>query len=320
MAPTGASNHARGERRVEEDLDAVIGDLQGEAARRRAEPGFPLEQEARLGLEMDAQAPQPLPPKLERLARAASQATSDQPPPPSGVVGRLALQALSPQFALLARQVSSLGDLLANALRAVSAQLGQMEQRLDTLEHPDRVAEPARRTSTYSDGWFDDWRPRLSECLPSPSGRVLFVGADAEAAVGILRAEGTDAYGLNPVAERYQDHPDVQPGDLLGHLRAVGDLGLGAVLLGAPGGVVGRAEFAELIRQLARVTDAAVVFSEAPWWWRTRLGPEEADLSAYPPPLAADTWLGGLHQAGFHVTAEHAPSGSSYRVLARRLS
>ena len=81
--------------------------------------------------------------------------------------------------------------------------------------------------------------------------------------------------------------------------------------------VAGRAALDELIGQLVHATSTAVILSEAPWWWRARLGPEEADL-IWPRPLTADTWLGGLYRAGWQVTAEYAPSGSSYRVVAHR--
>jgi len=54
------------------DLDALIGDIRREGARRRAEPGFPLDVEARLGIESARQAPRPVGPALEDLAEAAA--------------------------------------------------------------------------------------------------------------------------------------------------------------------------------------------------------------------------------------------------------
>ena len=125
------------------DLDAMIGDLQGEAARRHAEPAFPLDEEARLGVELDGQAPQPLAPKLERLARAAirairagteqgaPQADSQPVPraaaptglvgrvarhaaPPTGLIGRVAGQAVAAQVGPLTRELSALADILAS--------------------------------------------------------------------------------------------------------------------------------------------------------------------------------------------------------------
>ena len=56
-----------------------------------------------------------------------------------------------------------------------------------------------------------------------------------------LRTAGIDAYGLNPLADRYQTHPDVRQGGVLEHLGAVGQGGPGAVLLAGPVGVAGRA-------------------------------------------------------------------------------
>ena len=50
--------------------------------------------------------------------------------------------------------------------------------------------------------WLGAWDGRLSEHLPSPCGRVLFIGTGAGGAVDALRAAGIDAYGLNPLADR----------------------------------------------------------------------------------------------------------------------
>ena len=196
-------------------------------------------------------------------------------------------------------------------------QLAHLEARVKDLEHPDFAAVPIAVTAATATSWLAGWESRLHEQLPAPCGRVLFVGADAEAAVHALRAAGIDAYGLNPVADRYQTHPDVRQGGVLEHLRAVGQGALGAVLLAGPEGVADRARLDELTRELARTTGTAVVLSEAPWWWRARLGPEDADL-CWPRPLTAETWLAGLYQAGFHVAVEYDPSGSSYRVVGRR--
>src|SRR5580658_3300519 len=55
-----------------EDLDALIGGVRAEAARRRAAPAYPIDDEARIGLELDSQAPRPFLAPLERLAATAA--------------------------------------------------------------------------------------------------------------------------------------------------------------------------------------------------------------------------------------------------------
>jgi hypothetical protein len=305
------------------DLDALIGDLLGEAARRRAESGFPLDEEAHLGMELDGQAPRPLPAKLERLAQTASQIGPGPAAPDAGRAGRagrvaakVVEKAVAAEVGPVARAVSSLGDVLATGFRVVAGQLTQLDGRVRQLEDPDPPPPNGPPGApTPAGGWLDEWRGQLEEDLPVRSGRVLYSGSDPEAVVGGLRRVGIDAYGLSSAATRYQTHPDVRRGEVLEHLRAVSDRGLGAVVLAGGLRIGSPAVLRELAAELARVTGQVVIVSEAPWWWRGRVGPEEADLSP-DRPLAAETWLAGLHRAGFRVSGAYDADGTSYRVTA----
>jgi hypothetical protein len=310
------------------DLDALIGDLQGEAARRRAESGFPLDDEARLGLELDQQAPRPLAPKLERLADLAIRARSRQTVPSRTRRGWRLGPAGSGQPVSTddadAEQAPSLSEVVAQALRTVSNRLADLEARLRRVENQgDPPAADLRgptpsATSDAPAAGFATWKERLTEHLViPPGGRVVCFGVDAEEAVGILRAGGVDAYGLVPDGDRYRTHPDVRQGDLRSHLTSLSDSALGAAVLVEPWVREPVATVRTLLPELARVTPMLVIVSVAPWWWRARLGPAEADLAAERP-LAAETWLALLDRAGFVSSAEYDESGATYRVVARR--
>jgi hypothetical protein len=315
-----------------DDLDVLIGELQREAARRRAEHGFPLDEEARIGIELDRQAPQPLAPKLERLARAA-EATASPGPTPAGRTALsprgpstwgLSQRAVSAVLGSLPDQVASLALVVSGALRTLSMRLSDLESRLERLEGSVRTeVHPEVRPEAAGGG---DGKPppdagpmsntaALLEGMPPLTGRVLYAGPDAEEVVHALRRRGVDAYGLTPVGDPYQDHPDVRPGALLEHVRASGDGSLGAVVLTGHTGTVDPTGLAELAGELARVADTVIVVAEAPWWWRERVGPEQADTDPARP-LNAETWLAVLHRAGFEGVVQYDDKAGRYRVVA----
>src|ERR1700722_13876608 len=142
MGPIGTSDQDQPSGRPGEqggtDLDALIGDLLAEAARRRAESGFPLDEEARLGMELDRQAPRPLPAKMERLAQAASQGGGRPAVSDPGRAGRAAARVVDKAVAAavgpVANALSSLGDVVANGFRVLAGQLAQLDGRVRELE------------------------------------------------------------------------------------------------------------------------------------------------------------------------------------------
>jgi len=314
-----------------DDLDVLIGDLQAEAARRRAEPGFPLDEEAQLGVQLDGQAPRPSAPKLDRLADAAASLVSS----PAVPTGRAAKMAATAVIGPLQGQVSALGRIMANALRIASDRLTDLDARLERIEYPGRPSRssvPARTGShphrdgstelsqwepAVSDGDTHQWVERVRSDLPERPGRVLYCGADAETAVAALRVEGLDAYGLTPAGDPYLSHPDVRPGDLLQHLRSAGELSLGAAIVAGSTRTVDPDRLGELAQDLARVARIVVVMCEAPWWWRERVGSEQADM-AWSRPLSAETWVAALHRAGLDGSVDYSEGAVSYRVVARQ--
>ena len=100
------------------DLDQLIGELRQESARRRAEPTFPLEEEAALNIQLERQAPIGGRPRLLGLAEMA-QAIADAGPQ---------------RRKLTDQQLRQLAGLLAGALRAATDRIADLERRLQILE------------------------------------------------------------------------------------------------------------------------------------------------------------------------------------------
>ena len=158
------------------------------------------------------------------------------------------------------------------------------------------------------------WRTRLAETLPSGE-RVLYAQTQADDVVAELRASGFDVYGITSTEPRHRPGPDVRSGDVLTDLTAVADGALGAVVLVGGPDAMSPAAIGPLVAAL-RVTRSVVVISQAPWWWRMRLGAVNADL-ALGRPLDPDTWLHAFHEVAMTGTAEYDATGQSYRVVVR---
>jgi hypothetical protein len=221
----------------------------------------------------------------------------------------------------VADQVTSLGFTMARSLRAITVHLGDIEQRVAALErHGESDAADSLPGSTGTESHLGEWLDEVAERLVGVEGRVLCADVGVDEVVARLRGDGLDAYGLTGNGGPFLVSADVRHGDLIAHLRSVADGALGAaVLAGCTNAMNGpslRAVIAELGRCIG-ADGAVAVVSEAPWWWRHHVPPVEAD-TAGARPLQAETWLAGLHDAGFDATAAYSPDGHSYAVIARR--
>ena len=310
---SGSSDH--------KDLDRLIGELETEAARRRAEPGYPHDADARLHFELARRAPNPSPSSamkeavdhVEEVASAETTAPRSNSPDARGS-RRHDREVLRRRLEELDGRVTSLGMATAGALHAVIDRLEQLEDRVGHLEPRDD--EPAPSSSPPGDNAdLARWWNRLPETLPTGE-RVLYAQLEADAVVAELRAAGIDAYGITGAGSGPRPGPDVGSGDLLTHLRAVQDDALGAVVLAGTPDTMSPHAVGPLVAELRRVAGAVVIISEAPWWWRLRLGAVRADL-AEGRPLDPDTWLHAFHGAAMAGTAEYDPTGQSYRVVVR---
>lgn len=281
------------------DLDALIGDIRREAARRRAAPDFPLEDEARLAVEMDRQGPTGGAPDLPAVLAALRETATAGP--------------------RVGAAVAELAGLAESVGRALSARVSDLERRLDRLAPPppDRPAPPEENRPP---GALDHWVAVVEQIVPAgtaPDGRVLVAGPGAGIWVDRLAASGADAYGVDPSLPAHAERGAVRAGGVAAHLQSVAEDGLGTAILVGP---LAAAELPHLDRwaaALAARTPTVVVLSETPWWWRHRLGPVDSDTSAWRP-ASPETWMSVLHDAGFGVAGRFGPGGRDYLLAANR--
>lgn len=311
------------------DLDQLIGEVETEAARRRAGPGYPHDLEARIEAELARQAPAPsgrVP--LERLVTAVEEASTISIDAPIVAARReyayvktMLKRGLAWYLRHVADQVSSLGYATARTLRAMTVHIEEIEGRLAAVEHGgERDAASSLPEPAGTESHLGQWLDEVAGQLAGVEGRVLAADAEVDEIVARLRDDGLDAYGVTRDGSPYLVSPDARHGDLIVHLGSVGDGALGAAVLAGCTNAMNGASLRAVLPELGRcvASDGVVaVVSEAPWWWHHRVHPVEAD-TADVRPLQAETWLAGLHDAGFAATATYAPDGHSYAVIARR--
>jgi hypothetical protein len=303
------------------DLDRMIGELETESARRRADPGYPHDADARLHFELARQAPNPWrPPTAEALVDRIEETASARPgSAPGAEIESMGSRRRRPQVVAryvegVDRRVASLGLAVAAAMRAVTGRLGQLEERVRRLE-PEHTLPTLPPPVPGGSDTLARWKDRLAESLPLGE-RVLYAESEADEVVGWLRSAGVDAYGVTSLGSPDRPGPDIRFADLFDHLRAVGDGALGVMLLVGVPEVMRPESIGPLVSEMRRVTKVAVVISEAQWWWRQRLGAVHADL-APGRPLDSDTWLDAFHRVGMDGSVEYDATGRSYRVVAR---
>ena len=119
------------------DLDRLIGELETDAARRRADPGYPHDADARLHFELARRAPNPpgAATMTEVIAEVQEIASVDANTPASagdGASGRRRRdrQAVAQHLKRLDDRVTSLGFATTAALRSVAARIEQLEERV----------------------------------------------------------------------------------------------------------------------------------------------------------------------------------------------
>lgn len=308
------------------DLDALIAEVEAEAARRRSAPGWPAEAEDRIAQHLVRAAPVPdLRPSLDRLVTAIEEASFIRIDVPTASTRRpvtlmkvVMRKLLSFWFRYVVDQITSLGITTARTVRALVGRLEEVERRLDLVDaRPHEAADlPAAQASQP----LDVWRHELVSLAVAAGSRTLYADHQAAELVAELQTAGADAYGLERGGDPFGTSLELRHGDLLVHLATVEEGGLGCVLLAGCAERLDGASFRALVRAVARVLrpgGTVAVTAEAPWSWQARVGPAEADLAAGRP-LSVDTWLAHLHEAGFTATAVHAEDGRSYLVTARR--
>lgn len=313
------------------DLDALIGDIRREAARRRAAPDFPVDDEARLALEMDRQGPSggaaDLPAVLDairllvRADPAGSSGTEAGPAAPDGAPPRSAL--------------ADLADLTGSALRVLHATVADLQRQVERLgpslplrlPPPGSAAGAAEASGGARDrpgaappgdagvpGELAHWAPVVAQVAAgAAAGRVLVAGPGAGWWARTLAAGGADSYAVDPTVPLYGDDGMVRTGGVAAHLQTVPD---GALALAVLVGPLAAAELPHLDRWAAAVaarSPLVVIVSEAPWAWRLRLGEAGSDISAWRP-AAPETWMTVLDRVGYRLSGRYGPGGRDYCV------
>jgi len=294
-----------------DDLDALIGQIRLEAARRRAAPDFPLDEEARLGVEMDAQGPTRGGADLAAIV-AALRATPKT------------TKTFDPR---------ELGDLAASAITALAARITELERRTAGPVDRRRAAPDDAQEAPGLEQWSQEVTALVTNPAPSetPSREVLVAGVDVDLVghwVKAFEQAGARSYGLaeavgamdHDVAAGSDGDPasgPVRTGALRAHLQTVGSDALNMALLLGPRPGSATEPLADTAAEMWRVARQVVVGSEAPWAWRTRLGDARADVAALRP-IGPEAWLDALTGAGFAATARYGPGGRTYLAVATR--
>ena len=233
---------------------------------------------------------------------------------PAGAAVKKTLRALSLWYmGWVTHQVSSLGLAVSRALHAVDAQLGELRDRVP----------PPMPTYVLDEGSASSWWvPQAVDALRGVRGRVLHAACGDGWLVGLLSAEGIDAYGVDPRPGKVEDAElrgsDLRQDDPLVHLRAAGRSSLGGAVLSGIVEAMEPARRDELVRSLLDRVSASgvlVVHSLSLETWLAEDAPVEADLAAGRP-LRPRTWAHLL--ATWAVEVVEGPSGADYLVVATR--
>ncbi len=296
------------------ELDQVVREIEDEVAARRASGDIPAGLERELDLVFARFAPAAASgDDLDAVLAAADRASFVDVDVPTGsnIPGlapfkRGLRKLMEWYFRYLAQQVSELATSWAAALKLLAGRVKALEAATATtdpvLDEVRRLAEPARVTP------FEDV---VAAVLSGTSGRVLVAECGDGAFLHRLVADGIDAYGVDPEADRVEaaneSGSEARLGEALDHLRGVAEGALGGLVLC---GCVDRLALASQL-ELADLAAAALagggrvaVVGTSPTAWARAVDPVTADL-APGRPLHAETWLALLAHRGFGDVARH---------------
>lgn len=210
-------------------------------------------------------------------------------------------------------QVSTLGLAVSRALHSVDAQLGELRSRVPP------VAQTRVLDAGSAGAW---WAARAVDAVREARGRVLHAACGDGWLVGLLAAEGVDAYGVDPrpgiVDDAELRGADLRQEEVLAHLRSVARSSLGGAVVSGIVETMDPARRDELVRTLLdRLGERAVLVlhSVSPRAWLSDDAPVEADL-APGRPLRPSTWAHLL--ATWAVETLEGPDGADYVVVATR--
>ncbi|MCU1459478.1 MAG: hypothetical protein JWL73_3570 [Actinomycetia bacterium] len=206
------------------------------------------------------------------------------------------------------QQVATFGTMTVRAVRI----LGERVERLEAASGSAAVAAEAAKLAPSTP--VAPFTPQIVARVTGAPGRVLHADAGTGELLVALADAGIDAYGVEPrdvaLVPPADARLEIRADDVVGHLRAIADATLGAVVLS---GVVDIApvgellELAQLVAAKVAPGGAMVVVSADPRSWGRGRSSVESDL-APGRPLHAETWVRLLSERGFRdVVVEDAP-------------
>ena len=323
------------------DPGRLMAEIYEEADRRRASGEVPADLEREMELLFSRFAPaatregdfQEELSRAEQLAFVDYLVPTESTKPGVAFFKKLVRRLIGWYLRYVVQQVSSFGH-------AVTRTLGQLGERVETLEHAapvtdERAVAEVRVAAAPPD--LTPWEPLLRETLAGAPGRVLHAECGRGELVAHLVEAGIDAYGVEPLEGLAMEGSgrglDVRSDKATAHLTALPDGSLGGLVLT---GCVERLplstllHLADLARAKLAVGGRVVVVSATPSAWARAHAPAEVDL-APGRPLHAETWETLLVGRGFRdpavfagrVTASLAPvpgDDEGTRVLNANLS
>ena len=309
------------------DLDRIIGEIDEEVRRRRAEGGLDPEWERELDELFDAGAPPGVVADFPRLLDEAQRAAHIDATPPAQsrrvggeAVKRALGRTMSWYVGNVTRQVTTFGTDLVEALRV----LGERVTRLEQAVMPDVPAERASLLDPHLD--LGPLTESITNALRPVSGRVVHGEAGDGSVVRALLDAGVDAYGVEPravLAELASVHNlDVREESVAGHLAALPPNSLGGLVLSGCVDTLSNGPRERLVASARRAVapdGVLVVITSDPQQWGDGALCVVADLAPGRPWHIA-AWSLVLANFGFeaHPVASGAVGGAHVLVAVRR--
>lgn len=303
------------------DAGRVMAEIEAEVRRRRANGDLPPSLEQELDQAFERFAPVDhlggdFGDALEAADRTAV-VNLAVPIPPGRPAEALAKRALRKGMAwyvnYLAQQVNTFGSATVRSLRLLGDRVSDLEAQAPPIAPV--LVPPAGPN-------LSEWQDLVLEHLGPARGRVLHAECGDGALVDALVGQGVDAYGVDPrptlVDAAVAAGRDAWPDDPLVHLAAVGDQGLGGLVLSGwvdRASVDGQRRLVALAAAKLAPGASVVVISTSPRAWARVTPPVEADLAGGRP-LHPETWSYLLGQSGFvDVATQPGPAPAGLQPL-----
>lgn len=299
------------------DHRRLLDEIDAEVRRRRESGDLPPDFERELDLTFARFAPVPaIGDDFDQVMERAEQSTfidvlapTQSAQPLVGQAKRVIRKAIIWEVRHVAAQVSSFASAMARATRLLAGRVDALEQ---VVPPPAQLRALGAAAASVD---ADVWGTTVAGVLAGTTGRVLHAECGDGSLVLALTAAGLDAYGVDPVEQSTPAGAEVRTDEVVDHLAALPDGGLGGLVLS---GCVERLPLGGLaaLAELAAVKVApgahVVVLSTDPRAWDEGRSAVDADLAAGRP-LRAETWCHLLATQGLdaRVAAEQAVPASA---------